>query len=276
MESILKKLVGSSAESMSGGAGALIGLSVAGAPGALGGAMLAPYLELGLKELLSDIGSRTLSVKESKRVGTAAVHALNRICERIIAGDKPREDAFFQGLQDDRSPAETVFEGALMVSRLQWEEKKVPWIGNIYANAVFSNFSPEIINRVLILAERMTWQQLKLTAIVGVNQNLNWMEREEIEWMANWKNKQFPEQKEYFLIHECIELFQFGFKVLDRDPIRLTGIGEACFDLMGLKAFPETDLISPKRLLEQERGKRGEDAMLEWNRMSEENPDETI
>jgi hypothetical protein len=113
------------AKSVAEVAGATFGLLVAGPVGAIAGAATIPIVAKGLKNVLGDMAVREMSGREKWQVGTAASHAVNEIYERLVAGDNPKEDGFFQSLKGHRSPAETVLEGVLMTCRLQWEERKV-------------------------------------------------------------------------------------------------------------------------------------------------------
>ncbi len=161
----LKQLLHKVAEPIAEGAGALIGLAASGPAGAVVGAAALPLLERSLKHVIGDYATRPMSEREKWRVGSAAVHAANIIQGRLIAGEKPRDDGYFDNLKDERSPAETVLDGVLTTCRFQWEERKVPWIGNIYINAAFSDHSPQTVYRVISLAERMTWRQIYFLAL---------------------------------------------------------------------------------------------------------------
>jgi len=144
-----------------------MGLYVAGSAGAVGGAAATPLLAKGLKNVLVDVAVRQMSDREKYRVGTAAAHAVNEIYRRLINGDKPRQDGFFESLDDDRSPAETILDGVLTESRQQWEEKKVPWIANIFVNSAFLDVEPLTVYRVITMAERMSWRQFVILSLAA-------------------------------------------------------------------------------------------------------------
>src|SRR5690606_17759557 len=50
------------------------------------------------------------------------------------------------------------------------EEKKIPYISNIFAKAVFTSVSLEEINHVIKVAEILTYRQLCILAVIKENQ----------------------------------------------------------------------------------------------------------
>jgi hypothetical protein len=74
-----------------------------------------------------------------ERIGSNDVDAVqHRI--NIVTRSKGRAPARIPAVRSGGRSA--VLEGVLMECRLQWEEKKVPWIANIFVNAVFSDAAP--------------------------------------------------------------------------------------------------------------------------------------
>ena len=189
-----------------------------------------------IKKVLGDVAERHMSQRENFRVGTAAAHALNRIYERRLAGEEPRKDPFFQSLEDDRSPAETALDGMLYQCRDQWEEKKIPWIANIYANAVFSETPPEIINLVIVRASQMTWRQLCIFALAGreiePKMNTDWIMETSV-CMVNYRE---------IFIAEALELLEGQYRLLQASPFTMTALGRFCFTFMSLEDFSMDEL----------------------------------
>lgn len=225
-------------EPLVGGAAACLGL-VASSPVVIAAGTIAPLAEAGLKRILGDVAERQLSHDEQRRMGGAAVHAVNQIYLRLIAGEIPRQDGFFESLSDDRSPAQTAFEGVLQTCRVLWEQKKLPFVANIYANAYFSDAAPQVIYRVIVLAERITWRQVCLLSMAGRTHEPGIR----TDWMNLWKHDINVEQD--ILRTEVNELFPTKLGLIDvgrPGPARTTNIGKACFDLMGLGDVPMCEL----------------------------------
>ena len=177
-----------------------------------------------------------MSDREKWRVGSAVVHAANIIQGRLIGGEEPRDDGFFDKLKDDRSPGETVLEGVLTSCRFQWEERKVPWIANIFVNAAFGDWPPQTVNRVIMLAERMTWRQMYILALASLD------EPGDIpyDWLL-MNTPELPAKKEV-LRQDLKDLYAPTFGLLSTDPIGPTTMGRICHTLMGLVDFPLDDI----------------------------------
>jgi hypothetical protein len=228
----LNRLLHVGAESISEALGSALGLAIAGTTGALIGATATPLAGYALKSLLGDIAVRQMSENEFRRVGTAASHALNGVYRRLMAGETPREDGFFQKLKDDRSPAETIFEGVLMTCRTQWEEKKVTWIANIYVNAAFSDVQPEVVNRIIILADKMTWRQIRIVALAGSYESRG------LKGPSASTLGHEGTLYAFALLAELNELFQAQYRFMLGSSLNPTPLGRACFDLMSLGELP--------------------------------------
>jgi hypothetical protein len=147
--------------------GAAIGFLFGGPLGAGAGAVT-PLVVAPLKKVLSDVAERWLSTRESLRVSAGANYAAQKIAERLDAGAKIREDAFFAERPDGRSTAEELFEATLLKCKNEAEEKKCRFIGNIFANAVFmEDVAPSTVTYLLQRAEQLTYRQVCLLALVA-------------------------------------------------------------------------------------------------------------
>ena len=147
-----------------------------------------------------------------------------------------------------RSPAEELFEGVLLKCKSEHEEKKARYIGNVFANAVFSNESPGHVNLILGIVDRMTYRQLCLTALIGRRNEV----RFDVGSLASEdavRTKVARDEQE-FIHRELIELAEgFGLIGYDYGPStlrfersrepepagELTTFGKLCLELMGLR-----------------------------------------
>jgi hypothetical protein len=94
--------------------------------------------------ILGDVANRVLSQREQIRVGASAVLALNKVNELKGKGHPIREDdKFFANNENYRSSAEESLEGVLQKCKAEHEEKKIPYLSNIFAQAVFTSVSIE-------------------------------------------------------------------------------------------------------------------------------------
>jgi hypothetical protein len=159
------------------------------------------------------IGSRLSPARESYRTNEALESAILQIASRLEGGAAPRDDGFFDEDSNKRSSAEERLEGVLLKARDQYEEKKLPYLGNFYANV---NCSAAVLwtlaNYFLKVANDLSYRQFALLAFIQKEgtwdaravrngdhslPDLSALAREEMElhdglqfwgvWTANWR-----------------------------------------------------------------------------------------
>jgi hypothetical protein len=138
--------------------GAGLGALIAGPAGAIIGSVISPITE--------EVLSRALSVKEKSRVEKIKSYAISEIDRKIRSGSTPKKDFDFQ-------KASELFEGVLLKAKSTYEEKKLPYIANLFAVAPFTNTPIENINQSLITAEQLSYRQLCLLEIINKTQFSN-------------------------------------------------------------------------------------------------------
>lgn len=147
-------------------AGAIIGTWVGGPIGTASGAAVGHLLALIIEEA-SDFISRKLSKAEEVRAGASVSYAVYKIRERLELGHKIRNDDFFTPRFNNKSKAEEIFEGVLIKSQLQYQEKKIRFISNIFANAAFrEDLTIEELNHVVNVADRLSYRQLCILSLI--------------------------------------------------------------------------------------------------------------
>lgn len=137
-------------------AGASIGLIAAGPVGAIVGAVVSPVAAAVLK--------RVLTKKEKDRVEKVYKLSISKIHENISAGKPLRNDI-------DRERLKELTEGTLLKAKDTYEEKKLPFIANLLANAAFTNTPVSNLNQTLIYAEQLSFRQLTIVSVIGRNIN---------------------------------------------------------------------------------------------------------
>lgn len=241
-----KELISFGAEITGAVTGGAIGFVVAGPVGALGGAVAGPFLTKGL-EIVGDFALRELSHREKVKAGAGVAFAYAKIAQYLEAGRSPRNDEFFEKDISGRSASDEILEGILFKCRNEHEEKKLRFIGNIYANTAFM---PEVslagANWLIQKAEELTYRQLCMISLIEQKVNKG------ASWGPNDGDPAF--HMEYQQIDSMLE------RDHSRDSVRsfnetgeglwvigLSGIGRFCYDIMGLKEIPEDDLRQLKR-----------------------------
>ncbi len=147
--------------------GNLLGFLLADAPGAALGGAIGASLTGVIKQVTLDIIKRSLSHREEMRIGVATTCITDRVQQRLAAGELPRNDGFFEEkLDGSLSNAEEIFEGVLLKSKNQHQEKKIKFISAIFSNTTFTaEISLGEANHILQVAENITYRQMCLISL---------------------------------------------------------------------------------------------------------------
>jgi hypothetical protein len=237
------------------------GLVVGGPTGALAGAASGPLVIRALRWAGREVRDRLLSHREEVRIGGALAFAAEEIRIRSERGEVPRMDGFFdEEVSPGRTPAEEILEGVLLSAERAYEEKKVPYIGKLYAGIAFdTTIDPKSANYLLTIANSLTWTQYLLLQVIAQNHT----------GALRLRETMFPPGGQEGLIqlaHEMHELSQRAFVSQKRpdqqqaevilSPVQITpqflrvqGIGSIFFRIASLQNIPPHDWIPIARLL---------------------------
>lgn len=202
---------------------------LAGGLGPAGGQMIS---------VLHDLSARMVSPRQARRMDRAGNTAIALI--RIYQEENKhlRTDDFFTPQADDRAPAETIFEGVLLKASNAFEEKKVPFLGSIFANVAFRpDVSAGSANYILHLGEGLTYRQLCILALLHTSAQV----RDRRKW---WQGYYAPQPSSLV----ALELKNMG-EVLEpasnaEVAPRLSAVGNLVFELMGLDRLELSDLMA--------------------------------
>lgn len=151
--------------------GQVAGAALSLAAGPLVGAATGTALSEVLARVGRELHDRFLAPRQGARAAGALDVAWVRIDERLQAGEELRQDGFFDAGDDGRVDAEELLEGTLVTAANAWEERKVPFIGNLYANLAFDErVTPGHAGFLLRLADRLTYGQLCILAFFARTQ----------------------------------------------------------------------------------------------------------
>jgi hypothetical protein len=116
--------------------------------------------------------------------------AAETIATRLEAGDAPRADDFFDTNPAGRPAAEEVLEGVLQAAGEAFEERKVPFLGKLYASVAFDvSVGRPQANFFIAVAERLTFRQLVLMAVIS---------RRDAEPLTTYAAKEAPPRQVHF------------------------------------------------------------------------------
>lgn len=244
-----KGLVDSSAAIVGGITGSLVGTWIAG-PGAgtFAGAVAGTTLGEVVKKGIGEFANRILSSREQLRVESAATHAILKIKQLRDGGFIPRADGFFHQDETDRSDADEIFEGVLLKAKNENQEKKIKYLGNLFANLAFREDTPvSVANFLLKTAEELSYRQFCFLALLNQRGVLN------IESLRT-RNHPIPDlhilKREEWTLHAP----SFGiYGLVDGNNAWedwLNDLGDRFFDLLGLSEIPQEDVDEVGRLIE--------------------------
>ncbi len=155
-------------------AGTVIGTFLPGPVGAVVGGAVGAAATMAVKSIGHDLSTRLLSPREQVRVGGVFTLAASEIVERCRNGESVREDGFFDAGVDGRSDAEEVWEGALLKSQREPEEKKLPYMAHLLANLAFNTeISAAMAHQMTKAAESLTFRQLCILQLSATKERFN-------------------------------------------------------------------------------------------------------
>lgn len=247
----------------------IVGGMSAAAIGLLGSTPFAEIIIGGLGSSLSnifvEITERQLSQRERIRIGATSSAVVTTIEEHISAGEEIRNDDFF-GVNDNyRSHGEEIFEGVLIKAKNEHEERKLIYLGSIFANAAFMpKISVYEVNHILNTSSNLTYTQLCAISLIYRKKILG-IELEEIDYgiTENEKRLSYISALSISIRQEIYQLYQYGLIDMENtallswhdiipNKLTLTPLGERYYEIMSLNKIPDDDLkilvrpLSPK------------------------------
>ncbi len=162
-----KEIAITGAEMLGAGVGGALG-TIGGPPGIAAGATGGVLATRFFRWVGAEIAERLLSPREQIRIGGALAVAVARVQEREDAGETPRTDGFFESREGVSSDALELLEGTLLNAARSYEERKVQYLGRLYASLAFdASVSPGYANYLIRLLERLTYRQLSALAFIA-------------------------------------------------------------------------------------------------------------
>lgn len=244
----IRRLINTGAEIAGGAVGGALGFLAGGPTGAalLGAGSTA--VAVALMHIGEEAAKRLLGPREQVRVGGVLAIAAGEIHQRLEQGESVRTDGFFEPKGGSRSDAEEVAESVLLKSQREPEEKKIPYMGHLFAAVAFDpQISAQLAHQIIKTAEHLTYRQLCILKIAVVKQSFALRS-------SDYRNHGGSFAKDlYQILYECLDLYHrglinFGGKVAfgptDVKPGSMTiqGLGADIFNLMKLGLIPNDEL----------------------------------
>jgi hypothetical protein len=185
-----------------------------------------------------EIERRFLAPRQERRIGEAYKAAADGIARELEAGREVRTDGFFdQPDPEHESPAEEMLEGVLRTAADEWERRKVPYIGRIFATLSFDpSVSPSDANYLLKLADRLTYQQVVLLAFWEAAQDDERPYRQEVV-SASARVGEGRSRPTDTILAEMNDLAGMGLLGVMNSDGRLVRVGETVGGLGGFQTY---------------------------------------
>ncbi len=225
------------------------GFVLGGTEGALLGGVVGSGAAMGFRWLGTEISSRLLGPREHQRIGYVYTLAASEIAIRIENGEAVRQDGFFDERSAGRSDAKEVWEGILMKSQREPEEKKLPYMAHLLSSVAFdANVSPNMAHQLTKAAEALTYRQLCILKLSVVKEQFV-LRSEDYREHGDFSRELLQ------ILYEYHDLYNRGFVNFGGDvafgpsdvkpgETVVQGLGAELFNLMQLREVPIDDVTS--------------------------------
>lgn len=231
-------------------AGAVVGTTIAGPIGGIIGGIAASGLEVVIRKFVSKHIHPNLSINELNRLDKVLSHFNTKMIQNLSVGGGKilRQDCFFSNKINERSAAEEIFEGVMFAAEREYEEKKVKFEGNFFANIVFEpNIDRASANFLLRLAQRMSYRQLCLMALFVQRDKFTLRDKD-------YRSEEgFNDNILFALLQDIYELYSLNMLAIDGHamvsafdiiPAKMVIFGPAkpLYSLMDLEEIEQSDI----------------------------------
>ena len=205
--------------------------------------------------LATDVIKRSISVRETKRIGATLTFAAAKIKEKLDSGQNLRGDGLFNEDANNRAPADEIADGVVMAAQREHEEKKLKFYGNLLANLAFAvGIDRAYANFLLRSAESLSYRQLCLLALFVLKDSIQGggLRQKDYRLVDPGTNVNVP-LATIPILYEIFELYSRGLLssggsallgLVDVNPSLMTvqGAGSKLVNLMELLTIDLSDL----------------------------------
>lgn len=250
-------LISTGSEIVGSATGGIIGFFAAGPIGAAAAGAGGVIVAKGLSKLGIEIKQRLLGKREEVRIGATMFYSVSKIQENLKNGLAIRTDNFFQNDNTSRSDADEIFEGIMISSQKEYEEKKIKYLGNLLGNIAFhEDVNKSFANQLIKLSEELSYNQLCLLKIISSSGNLKTLKLRTV----NYKMSQKLSRELITVLYDLIYLENrhliinsehhvMGLTDIIPSEFSVQGNGNALIILMELNEIPQQDIIKTIEIL---------------------------
>lgn len=233
---------------------ALIQSTIEPAAGIFLSAAGGPILTHTFKAMADQLTKNYFGERSIQRSSAVFGYALLKIAKLDESQQTIREESFFKSDKYGRSPAEELLEAAIISAEKEYEERKLQYLGNLYANIVVN---PEIKREYAIhfirIINQLSFRHLCLMELFYKR----FLQREELV-RSKLRGLDDHGIRQADIISEIYDLEQKGLldlhipltydaktgrkDTLAQDKINLTALGKSFCELLSLNEIPEEAL----------------------------------
>lgn len=250
----VNELIESGTSIVSNVIGGMVGLSVAGPPGVILGAIAGTAIGTVIKRVGNDIYDKFLSTREKMRIGASLTIVSNDVKDKMQTGDEIRNDDFFDVDASGRSAADETLEAVFKAVQESYQENKILFISHLFTSISYDvRISTEYANYLIKTANELTYRQYVILALLGINQTTHRYKLKE-----KYGRGDYPQELRSIL-HEIYDLYTkglisqsnppLGIAAIDPASLRLQSAGVELFGLMHLSEIPTSDIEKAAVLL---------------------------
>lgn len=163
-----------------------------------------------------------------QRVGLVYALTAAAIQRRLDAGDRIRDDDFFDRDITDRSNADEIAEAVLIAAQREHEERKLPFLANLLASFAFeTRIDQGMANHLVKLASALTYREYCLLEIANDRHGYTLLQ----PGLLNRSRRENPVQV-FAVLAECFELYRFGLVKFTEQFVLVTKVED-----MGLQSM---------------------------------------
>ena len=229
--------------------GSGVGVAIAGPGGAVLGGAIGGAIQSVFSWAGNEIQERFLSKQEKKRVSQVFDLAQKKIIENKYAGKQFRESVFFETHEASRSTAEELLEGVLLTAQREYEERKIPYIANLYANICFDpEISLPVANSLIKFSGELSYQELSILHCISILQTVPTIKRRD-EYQSvqgldnvNIATSTFKLYREG-LIHTTNSNVILSAGGINPKTLKIEGIGRFLYTRMELVYMPHDEMM---------------------------------
>jgi hypothetical protein len=226
----------------------LVGSAIAGPIGGIAGGIVASGFQVLLNRAVKEQMRRKLSPLEESRTGKVLLQFRTKVIQNLSQGRTLRQDGFFSGSINERSAAAEIFEGVMLAAQREYEEKKIKFEGNFFANIVFDQrIDRAFANFLLKVAQMLSYRQLCILALLVQQENFHLRD-------TSYRSiERFNDYGLLALLQDIYHLYSQGLLFVDGEalvspfdiaPAKMMAVGtiKELYFLMGLEEIERSDI----------------------------------